>query len=112
MTVPVKRNYKVREAAELLGYSYPTIYKMIAEGVLTCIRRRGHDIRVPHYAIEEYEERFLCPANQETELNQSSLQSQAVINGTYGGPQLIAERQKSQVRGLKLAMKASSHLWP
>jgi excisionase family DNA binding protein len=48
-----KRNAAIREVAELLGYEKSSIYNMLNEGRLRCVKL-GRGNRIPHSAVAEF----------------------------------------------------------
>jgi excisionase family DNA binding protein len=48
-----KRNATIREVAELLGYEKSSIYNMLNEGRLRCVKI-GRVNRIPHSAVAEF----------------------------------------------------------
>ena len=52
----------VPEAAKELGYSKWAVYDMIRDGEIGCIRRGNRSIRILQRHIDEFDQRFECPA--------------------------------------------------
>ena len=53
----------VAETAARLRCCRQTVYRLVKERELAAIRRPGCKVLIPQWAIQEYEDRHLCPAN-------------------------------------------------
>jgi excisionase family DNA binding protein len=52
LTGPERLTYTVRETAEVLGVSEPTVYRLIREGVLVKVPHLGTKVLIPRCAVE------------------------------------------------------------
>jgi len=96
----MKARYTVNEAAEALGYSIWTLYDMIRDGEIGCIRRGGGSIRILQRHIDEFDSQNECPALPSKNRNPNSSRSPDGGNTTSAGPKIGA------LKSLRLARKA------
>ena len=92
----------VKMAAERLGFSTDTIYSMLNQGQLGCIRRPNCAIRITENHINNYEEQFECHAlsdqNQTSNLSKSKVAATS-MSGTVNRAAAVA---KSKAQGSHL----------
>ena len=95
--------FTVKMAAERLGFkSTDTIYAMINNGELGCIRRPNCAIRIKEEHILSYEAKFECPAQSDQKQNTNSLKSTGAGTGTSASVNRAAAAAKSKVRASHL----------
>lgn len=98
------------EAAEVLRCSRKTVYNLVHRGELAVIRRPGAPWLVPAAAIEEYEERYLCPAAPQSASSPDSPSPTGDASGTSSGrspaeADHAAARQASRLRRTASAIR-------
>ena len=95
MTEP---RYTVNEAAGVLGYSIWTLYDMIRDGEIGCIRRGGGSIRILQRHIDEFDSQNECPALPSKSRTRNSSRFQGGGNTTSAGPKIGALKLRQLAR--------------
>lgn len=108
----MSRPLTVTEAADELGYSAGTVYRMIRDREIGVLRRRGLSIRIEPEEIAAYKERCRCPALASQNPTTSSFSGPAGVNGTSVGPTPSAASLASAAQDAKIVSMRTARNGP
>ena len=92
----------VRNVADDLHVSRGTVYRMIRDGEIGCLRIRGTSIRITPEQLADYRERAQCPARDCQSLDTPLSSDLAGESGTSAGPTPRADGRDIAARDAKI----------
>lgn len=100
----------VTDFARAYGFSASTVYNMISNGELGCIRRDGSAIRILPRHAQEWENRYECPARkqQTPHLDSSEFQGDGLGISAGLSQEAAAARLSAQGRRMRRKLGLSS----